>query len=104
MKPMQRMFGMKPISPMEPMKAPVRWWLVELGESPNSSGGQSGTRYAFFAERKRLAVDAGNGEIRLYETGDHRVSGVHQHQSGNAQKIAFTSQHGEVDLAALKPA
>ncbi|MEO7599123.1 MAG: hypothetical protein ABIV50_09350 [Opitutus sp.] len=84
------------------MKAPERWWPQELGENPDSAGGQNETRYAFFGERKRLAVDLGNGNIRLYDTGDHRISGVQQHQNGSEQKVTFTSQHGEVALTTLR--
>jgi hypothetical protein len=29
---------------------------------------------------------------------------VHQHQSGSGREMTFTSQHGEGDLATLKPA
>ena len=107
MKPMQPMSGMKPMSPMkpmEPMKAPERWWPEELGENPNSAGGQNETRYAFFGDKQRLAVDTGDGKVQVYDTGDHRISGVQQHQSGGGRKVTFTSQHGEVDLATLKPA
>jgi hypothetical protein len=102
MKPMNPMSGMKPMSPMKPMKAPERWWPEELGEHPNSAGGQNETRYAFFGDKQRLAVDTGDGHIRLYDTGDHRISGVQQHQSGGGRKVTFTSQHGEVDLTTLK--
>lgn len=107
MEPMKPMSGMKPMSPMkpmEPMKAPARWWPEELGENPNSAGGQNETRYAFFGDKQRLAVDTGDGKVQLYDTGDHRISGVQQHQSGSGRKVMFTSQHGEVDLATLKPA
>lgn len=104
MQPMKPMSPMKPMEPMEPMKAPERWWPEELGESPNSAGGQNETRYAFFGDRKRLAVDTGDGKPQVYDTGDHRISGVQQHQSGSGRKVTFTSQHGEVDLATLKPA
>jgi hypothetical protein len=86
------------------MKAPERWWPEELGENPNSTGGQNETRYAFFGEGKRLAVDTGDGNVRVYDTGDHRISGVQQHQSSNGRKVTFTSQRGEVDLATLKSA
>ncbi len=106
MKPMKPMSGMKPMSPMkpmEPMKAPERWWPEELGENPNSAGGQNETRYAFFGDKSRLAVDTGDGKVQVYYTGDHRISGVQQHQSSGGKKVTFTSQHGEVDLAALKP-
>jgi hypothetical protein len=101
MKPMKPISGTKPMSLM---KTPERWWPEELGEHPNSAGGQNETRYAFFGDRKRLAVDTGDGKVQLYDTGDHCIFGVHQHQSGSGRKVTFTSQHGEVDLARLKPA
>ena len=104
MKPMEPMSGMKPMSPMKPMKAPERWWPEELGEQPNSAGGQNEMRYAFFGDQQRLAVDTADGKVQVYETGDHRISGVQQHQSGSERKVTFTSQKGEVDLATLKPA
>ena len=104
MKPMSGMPPMSPMRPMTPMKAPERWWPKELGENPNSAGGQNETRYAFFSDRKRLAVDIGDGKTKVYDTGDHRIFGVQQHQSGGGRKVTFTSQHGEVDLGTLKPA
>ena len=104
MKPMEPMLVMKLMSPMEPMRAPERWWPEELGENPNSAGGQNETRYAFFGDQQRLAVDADDGKVQGYNTGDHRISGVQQHQSGGGRKVTFTSQHGEVDLGTLKPA
>ena len=39
--------------------------------------------------------------MTLYDTADHRISGVSQQQSGH-QNLAFTSQHGTVDLDQLK--
>ena len=74
-----------------------------LGDNPNSAGGQNETRYAFFGDKQRLAVDTGDGVVRVYDTGNHRISGVQQHQSGSGRKVAFTSQDGEVDLQQLKP-
>ena len=97
---------MKPMSPMramEPMKAPERWWPEALGETPDSAGGQNETRYAFFSKQKRLAIDTGDRNTKIYDTGDHRISGVQQHQRGSGRKVTFTSQHGEVDLETLKP-
>jgi hypothetical protein len=105
MEPMKTMSGMKPMAPMtpmKPMKAPERWWPEGLGENPNSAGGQNETRYAFFGDQKRLAVDLGDGRVEVYDTGDHRISGVQQHQGARGRKVAFTSQHGEVDLERLK--
>lgn len=93
---------MAPMTPMEPMTAPKRWWPEGLGDSPNSAGGQNETRYAFFADKKRLAVDAGDGKVQVYDTDDHQISGVQQHQSGGSKKVVFSSQHGEVDLGKLK--
>ncbi len=109
MKPMKPMSGMKPMEPMAPMKpmtpmkAPARWWPENLGDNPNSAGGQNETRYAFFGDKQRLAVDTGDGVVRVYDTGNHRISGVQQHQSGSGRKVSFTSQDGEVDLQQLKP-
>lgn len=96
------MTPMKPMSPMEPMRTPERWWPEDLGENPNSAGGQDETRYAFFGEKKRLAVDTGDGSVQLYDTADHQISGVQQRQRGSGRKVTFTSQHGEIDLATLK--
>lgn len=90
------------MAPMEPMKTPPRWWPEELGENPDSAGGQNQTRYAFFGETHRLAVDLGDGTVQVYDTGDHLISGVQQHQGNSSRKVAFTSQHGEVDLQKLK--
>ena len=69
-----------------------------------SAGGQNETRYAFFGDQQRLAVDTGDGKVRVYDTEDHRISGVQQHQSSIGRKFTFTGQKGEVDLATLKPA
>ena len=104
MKPMKPMEPMEPMTPMKPLQAPERWWPEALGENPSSAGGQNQTRYAFFAEKQRLAVDSGDGNIKVYDTGDHRISGVQQSQSGSGGNATFTSQHGEVDLATLEPA
>ena len=104
MEPMSGMKPMSPMEPMEPMKAPERWWPEELGEQPNSAGGQNETRYAFFGDQQRVTVDTGDGKVQVYDTGDHRISGVRQHPSSSGRKITFTSEKGEVDLATLKPA
>ncbi len=80
------------------------WWPEELG-APSSSGSQNDLRYAFFPGTRRLAVEVG-GEMTVYDTGDHMISGVSQQQSGD-QSLSFTSQYGLVrvaDLAVMKPA
>ena len=95
---------MKPMSPLQPMRAPERWWPEALGDHPHSSGGQNDVRYVYFADKKRLVVDAGDGKNRVYDTGDHDITGVQQHQDGSSKKLTFTSQHGEMDLEKLSRA
>lgn len=74
------------------------WWPDGL-HSPGSTGSQNGMRYAVFADQRRLAVDA-NGRVTVYDTGDHRIGGVSQQQSGSGT-VRFTSQQGDVDLSRL---
>lgn len=74
------------------------WWPQGLGR-PSTAGGQNDLRYAFFPDTHRLAIDEA-GRISVYDTGDHRISGVSQ-QQGAGQRLAFTSQHGDVRLADL---
>lgn len=74
------------------------WWPAELG-SPTASGSQNQMRYAYFANPRRLAVDAG-GEVWVYDTQDHQIGGFAQQQGGDPS-ISFTSQYGKVNLATL---
>lgn len=76
-------------------------WPAELG-TPSSSGAQNDMRYAVFPASRRLAVMRG-GRMSLYDTGDHRISGVSQ-QQGGGHSLSFTSQHGPVPLDSLDPA
>lgn len=73
-------------------------WPTELG-MPSSSGAQNNLRYAFFPETHRLAIDIA-GKMEIFDTGDHRISGVSQQQSGD-QSLTFVSQYGLVRLADL---
>ena len=109
MKPMEPMKPMKPMEPMKPMKGfdagkSVCWWPENLGDTPDTSGGQNEMRYAYFADKDRLAIDNGGGKVEVYDTKGHKVSGVQQHQSGGSKKIVFTSERGEMDLASLDEA
>jgi hypothetical protein len=108
MKPMEPMKRMEPMEPMEPMKpmapmhgqtAPV-WWPSGL-DQPSCSGGQNQWRYAFFPRQRRLAIER-DGQVQVYDTGDHEISGVSQQQSGTGTSPQFVSQHGELDLESLK--
>ncbi|RAI60164.1 hypothetical protein DOO78_03490 [Roseicella frigidaeris] len=99
MEPMKPMQPMKPMEPMKPMDSGPPWWPQALGQ-PATSGGQNDTRYAFFPEARRLAVQR-DGKVTLYDTGEHRISGVQQQQGGTAS-LAFSSQQGTVRLEDLK--
>ena len=102
MKPLTPMKPMEPMKPMDPMKPMVpleQWWPKTLGQ-PNTAGGQNEWRYAFFADSHRLAVQIG-GKTQLYDTGDHRISGVSQQQRNGNSGATFTSQHGDLDLERL---
>jgi len=75
------------------------WWPDGLG-SPSSAGSQNEMRYACFPDQRRLAVMQ-DGRVRVYDTGDHRISGVSQQQSGS-QSLTFSSQMGTVRIEDLK--
>ncbi|MGU3465015.1 SHOCT domain-containing protein [Methylobacterium sp. C33D] len=72
------------------------WWPAGLGD-PASTGAQNGLRYAYFPERRRLAVDAGSG-VALYDTGAHRITGVSQANGS----LGFTGPAGAVALDRLR--
>jgi len=74
------------------------WWPAELG-SPASTGAQNELRYAYFPGARRLAILLG-GTVSVYDTGEHRISGFSQQQSGD-QSLTFTSQLGLVRVADL---
>ncbi len=78
--------------------ASAEWWLADLG-SPASVGAQNDLRYAFFPAARRPAIARG-GQVTVYDTGDHRIGGFAQQQSGD-QSLTFTSQHGLVRVADL---
>lgn len=75
------------------------WWPEGLG-SASATGAQNDMRYACFPEARRLAVMR-DGRVRVYDTGDHRIGGFSQQQSGS-QSLSFTSQTGPVRLEDLK--
>ena len=80
--------------------APVQadWWGPDL-RWPNSTGGQNGMRYAYFAQARRLAIDL-DGQVTVYDTLDHQIGGVSQQQSGG-YSLTFSSQYGYVNLSQL---
>jgi Short C-terminal domain len=74
------------------------WWPAELG-MPAASGAQNALRYAYFPAQRRLAI-AVHEHVWIYDTLDHLVSGVSQHQ-GPGSTVTFTSQHGVVEVPSL---
>jgi hypothetical protein len=74
------------------------WWPTGLGP-PGAVGAQNDLRYAIFPQSHRLVIDDG-GTISIYDTGDHRIFGVAQAQSGD-RTITFTSQDGLVRIDEL---
>ncbi len=75
------------------------WWPDGLG-NPSATGAQNDMRYACFPDLRRLAVMR-DGKVRVYDTGEHRIGGFSQQQSGS-QSLSFSSQLGSVRLDDLK--
>jgi hypothetical protein len=73
-----------------------QWWPANLG-SPFSSGAQNNIRYAVFPNR--LAVEL-NGQVSVYDTLNHNISGVSQQQGGNTS-LTFSSQWGTISVSSL---
>jgi hypothetical protein len=74
------------------------WWPGDL-RWPNSTGAQNGVRYAYFAQARRLAIEA-NGRVTVYDTLDHQIGGFSQQQSVGGS-LSFSSQYGLIDVASL---
>ncbi len=74
------------------------WWGSTL-RWPDSSGAQNGARYAYFAQARRLAIEA-NGHVTIYDTLDHQIGGFSQQQSYGGS-LSFNSQYGLIDVASL---
>jgi hypothetical protein len=79
-------------------RASGQWWPAELG-FPNGTGAQNQVRYAYFNQKRRLAVEL-NGRVTVYDTLDHQISGVSQ-QQGRGGSLTLTSQHGTVSISTL---
>lgn len=74
------------------------WWPDGLGR-PSATGSQNGMRYACFPETRRVAIEQA-GSVTVYDSGEHRISGVSQSQSGT-QDLSFSSQNGTIRAADL---
>jgi hypothetical protein len=89
-------FGAKKVAKGTP---PSNWWPADLGV-PSSTGAQNNMRYACFPKIHRLAV-VRDGQLTIYDTGAHRLSGFSQQQS-SGQSLTFTSQTGPVEVKDLR--
>jgi hypothetical protein len=94
---MENMRPLPPMKQMEPMQTAVPWWPPELGD-PSISGSADDVGYAYFPEKRRLAIER-NGRRRLLDTADHQLTGALQQTSPDT--LYFLSQHGPVDVDAL---
>tara|TARA_R110002096_G_scaffold16106_3_gene54966 strand:+ start:1698 stop:2438 length:741 start_codon:yes stop_codon:yes gene_type:complete len=74
------------------------WWPGDLG-APSSSGSQNNIRYAFFPQARRLVVQR-DGQVTVFDTLDHQISGVSQQQGGNTS-LTFSSQYGTISTLSL---
>jgi hypothetical protein len=80
-------------------RASGQWWPTALG-NPGSTGAQNDLKYAYFPGAHRLAI-LQHDHVRVYDAGEHRISGFSQQQSGD-QSLTFTSQFGLVRVADLR--
>ncbi|OUD12898.1 SHOCT domain-containing protein [Thioflexithrix psekupsensis] len=80
------------------MSSGNNWWPSELGY-PSASGSQNQMRYAYFSDKRRLALQI-NGQLSVYDTQDHAISGFSQ-QQGSGGSVLFNSQYGTVDVLRL---
>lgn len=82
----------KPVAPMPPMSSfslDKPWWPEDLG-TPSVTGSSNDNWCAYFADKRRLAVKAA-GRVKLYDTGDRRMSGFSSHSDGH---LSFDSDAG----------
>jgi hypothetical protein len=105
MTPMAPMGSMPPMAPMAPASGSLfvadprdTWWPAELG-SPSATGAQNDMRYAYFPDSGRLAVQV-NGQVGIYDAGEHRIGGFSQQQGGGGG-VVFSTPAGVVSLSSL---
>lgn len=92
-------FELSPIAELGSSFTANNWYPSELG-IPSSVGSQNSIRYAIFPNTSRLAIEV-NGVLSVYDTLNHRISGVSQQQQNNGFSIIFTSQFGRLDVLTL---
>jgi hypothetical protein len=84
--------------PASQWPASARWWPAQLGE-PSSTGTRASSRYAYFAQIRRLAVDSG-GRVEVYDTTGFNIEGLGP-QGADGEALTFASNRGPVRLDAF---
>jgi hypothetical protein len=69
----------------------------------STAGSEDDLRYAYFADRRRLAVSR-RGQVTIYDTADNEITGVSQHRNGGEGDLSFSSPDGDIPLGSLKVA
>ena len=87
-----------PPDTLAPAASRREWWPAGLGQ-PSAAGSQDGMRYACFPDARRVVLEQG-GAVTVYDSGDHRISGVSQAQ-GAGQDLVFLSQIGRIRASDL---
>ncbi len=64
------------------------------------AGSRNACRYAYFAEIRRLAVDA-RGRVEVYDTTGFNIEGIAPRQGGEDGSPVFASNRGPVRLDSL---
>ncbi|GLK57474.1 hypothetical protein JOD31_003561 [Methylopila capsulata] len=77
----------------------ANWWPEELG-APSATGAQNGRRYAVFPATRRLAIER-DGQVRIYDTGDHNIGGAGQ-QQGGGDSLSFSTDRGSIGVHDLR--
>jgi hypothetical protein len=91
--------GVLPIFAGSASQSGSDWWPGDLGV-PSSVGAQNETRYAYFPDKRRLALHRG-GRVEVLDTGEHLISGFGQ-QQGSGDNLTLSSQLGTVSLETLR--
>jgi hypothetical protein len=84
--------------PAGPWPVSERWWPAQLGE-PSLTGTRQSSRYAYFAQIRRLAVDSG-GRVEVYDTTGFNIEGLGP-QGAGGEALTFASNRGPVRLDAF---
>ena len=84
--------------PASQWPASGRWWPAQLGE-PSLTGTRQSSRFAYFAQIRRLAVDSG-GRVEVYDTTGFNISGLAP-QGADGDALTFASNRGPVRLNAF---